>query len=98
MPLSLSSLTREYVKTTVTANVNPTATPPEFAFMPAGVEPAEADWETGEWESNAAPYVARILIGPGGTVVLADGKYKAWIRLTANPERPVEQFDSLTVK
>lgn len=98
MPLTLSSLTREYIKTTVTANVNPTASPPQFAFKASGVEPEEADWVNGEWESNAAPYVARLLVGPGGTAELPDGKYKAWVRLTANPELPVLQFDTLTIK
>ena len=99
MPLTLSSLTKEYVETIVSARYDPTSLPVEFAFVAEGVEPEEADWSPGGWRAvGEKPYVARILIGPGTNVVLADGKYRAWLRIVATPEVPVRPFDTLTIK
>ncbi|TMR90608.1 hypothetical protein [Nonomuraea basaltis] len=64
----------------------------EAAFTEPGVEPAAADWKPAEWapgSASARGATARILFGPGGTVVLPDGTYQAWVRVTAPPQLPV---------
>lgn len=74
----------------------------EFAFMDdvTSAEPGGGDWNAGEWETDSGPpivYYARILIGPGGGLVLADGKYDVWIRITSAPELPVRHVGRLTI-
>ena len=99
-----SSLSSPYVRYSVMAMVNgapydPRVDPVEFAFVPLGKDPVSGDWLPGSWETVAGPpltYVARIQIGPLGTVVLAKGSYMTWIRITDSPEvvvNPVGQLD-----
>lgn len=94
--MRISSLTLEYLVTTVTAPVDPTADVVEFAFVAPFTEPGALDWSAGQWVAGTT-YDARILVGPGGTVTLTEGDYNAWIRITDSPEIPVRCFDSLTV-
>lgn len=69
------------------------------------VEPESAEddgdgWQAAEWETSelvtlnvgatsvVTPYKARLLVGPGG-LVLEDGDYTAWVKVTSAPEIPV---------
>lgn len=95
MSLQISSLTTEYVKTVVTSSVTLTGDTVEMAFPQEFAAPAAGDWETAGWtpgETNEA----RILVGGAG-VDLPPGGYWCWIRVTDNPEIPVQQFDTLYV-
>lgn len=96
--LQISSLTKEYVKTTVTTSVGAAVTGDivEFAFPQEFVAPVAGDWDAGAWVAGTS-YDARILVGPGTSVVLAPGGYDCWVRVTDNPEIPVRKFDTLYV-
>ena len=78
---------------------NPSADPVAFAFMPSppDANPGVSDWHTGSWiTTTSGTYAAQILLGPGvGGLALAAGVYNVWIRITDNPEVPVELIDLL---
>lgn len=98
MTLAISSLSKEYIKAPVTADVDPTDSAVAFAFTDIGAEPADDDWTAGEWvDGETSPYIARILVGPGGDIELDDGRYWCWLRITDSPEIPVERFDTVEV-
>ena len=80
---------------------NPSADPVAFAFMPnpPSASPGVSDWHTGSWiTTTSGIYAAQILLGPAnGGYVLPVGTYNVWIRITDNPEVPVEQIDLLQI-
>lgn len=105
--VKVSSLSREYVRVPVNAYeagqlVDPSLDPVEMAFTAVGVEPVAGDWKLATWEadfSGSRPiYYSRILIGPGGTVTLADGTYDTWVRVTDSPEVPVARVGRVLVE
>jgi len=50
-------------------------------------DPAEADWQTGSWETDGSRYLARATAGTGGTLAPSErGIYQLWVRVTASPE------------
>ena len=59
-----------------------------FAFLIAGTSPVPLTvWHVGEWEEQTP----RILIGPlNGGLPLTVGMYGIWVKITDNPEVPVE--------
>jgi hypothetical protein len=84
--LTIPSISKEYLSVPVSGTGLAGTEPVEIAVVPAGTEePAEDDWLPAVWASGQA----RILIGPGGDVELADGVYEVWVRVTASPEVPV---------
>lgn len=94
--LTISSLSTVYVHVPVRDVLfaaDPTTSPVQVAFPARGVEPVESDWRAADWRTDSAVtppvYYARCLVGPMGTVQLADGLYDVWVRVTDNPERPV---------
>lgn len=98
--MRMSVLAKEYVSAEVTLRdqglpVNPTADVVEMAFPVSEVAPVGGDWKTSTWEtdatSNPPRYLARCLVGPGGTVTLAANLYDVWVRVTHSPEVPVIQ-------
>lgn len=97
MPLKIPSISTEYLRTEVESVVDPTVYPVDWAFVAPGVEPGALDWVIGTWDPGAAVATARCLVGPEGDVTLADGKYRVWLRITADPETPAISFDTLTV-
>lgn len=102
-PLTLSSLTTEYVKVPVrgTRGGAPTVlsgTTVEMAFTARDAEPIEGDWNDGSWEVlGDGYYYARCLVGPGaGGTVLAAGVWQPWVKVTdvagppvVGPEAPI---------
>lgn len=101
-PLTIPSLSREFVKVRVFATeagavVDPTSDTVEFAFKDSTAEPEEADWTAGSWESSSGKYWARILVGPDGDVTLTDGEYHTWIRITGATEAVVRNVGLLKV-
>ena len=101
MTLRISSLTKEYVKTKVTAKeagveVDPTGDVVEFAFTARDADPTT--WTAGAWETiDDDDYWARVVIGPGGDITLPKGEYDAWVRITEVLEIPARRFDVLIV-
>lgn len=82
--LTIPSVSREYIHVPVTGGS--LSTPVELAVIPSTQEePASGDWRTAVWDGTTA----KLLIGPGGTLTLADGIYRVWVRVTATPEIPV---------
>lgn len=106
MPVAFSSLSLEYVRVPVAAEdqgvaVDPTSNVVEFAFETFADDTEPSSFTAGDWETDPGPpaiYYARILIGPAGTIVLADGKYHIWIKITASPEIPVRRVGVLTIE
>ncbi|TDD97617.1 hypothetical protein [Actinomadura rubrisoli] len=83
--LSIPSTSKEYLHIPVTGGT--LSTPVDIAVIAATAEePTSGDWKPADVWDGA---VAKLLIGPGGTVPLADGVYRVWVRVTATPEIPV---------
>lgn len=67
--------------------------PVEIAVIARGLdEPAESDWHAAtSWNGTEA----FLLVGPGvgGAMVLTDGAYQVFARVTAPPEKPVIEVE-----
>lgn len=79
------------------AAVDPTADTVQMAFLaepPETASPESGDWKTASWETNSTTdpdqYKAKCLVGPSGTVTLAEGTWYVWVKITDLPEIPVE--------
>lgn len=83
--LVIPSTSREYLHVPVSGAT--ADQPVELAVVDIGAEePAEDDWTPADvWDGT----VAKVLIGPGGTLELEDGTFRVWVRVTADPEIPV---------
>ena len=104
--MHVSSLSLEYVRVAVRATANGSAVDVSadtvtMAFPLAGVDPSVGDWKTSSWETDATSsptvYYARCLVGPSGTVTLAEGTYDVWVKITDNPEVPARKAGELFV-
>lgn len=102
--VSIRSESTQYVYARVdpiTAGVHTDPTPftVEFAFT-ASVDTTPTSWSAGGWvaDTTTLPYTyyARVLVGPAG-VVLIEGEWAVWCRITATPEVVVEVAGILTV-
>ena len=95
----------KYVRYSVTATVNgvprdPTGDVVQFAFVAQGVNPTSGDLKAASWETVTGPpsqFVARCLVGPGGTVALTKGRYQVWIKITDAPEIPLDPIGLLEI-
>lgn len=104
MPLTISSLSTEYVEVVVRSTVHgyphdPSTDVVAMAFILGGSNPGPSDWHTGSWDTvGATRWVAQCLVGPGaGGVPLSAGTYAIWVRVTDNPEVPVEHVGQLII-
>jgi hypothetical protein len=98
---------RVVVHATVNGNAayNPTADVVQFGFQNEATNlqsVAPSSWSTGSWETDVigglTVYVARILVGPGGTFVpSAATNYWLWVKVTDSPEIPVMFVGELRV-
>ena len=99
--ISVSHLSLQYVSVPLTvttldgAPYDPTGDVVQMAFMPTATQvPQDSDWQTAEWSTDTSnliyPYAANCLIGPGGTITLGIGTYVIYLRITDNPEIPVQ--------
>lgn len=103
----MNILSLEYVPVQVSAKklgavYDPTGDEVQFAFKPPRVKPVSSDWTDGVWETDTAGsttvYIAKILVGPGGTVTLAAGEWVVWLKIFDSPEVPVLQTGTLTIE
>lgn len=96
--VQMSSASLQYI--TVPMNVtkagvphDPTGDVVQFAFLlNISGTPALADWVSGSWDTYDNynyPFVAKCLVGPGGTTTLTAGTYVIWLKITDSPEIPV---------
>lgn len=101
-----SVLSLNYVRVPVAARaagsvINPTTDTVAMAFTSPGVDPVSGDWKTASWETDSSTtpdtYFARCLVGPSGTLALMAGTYDVWVRVTDNPEVPVELVGQLEI-
>lgn len=98
----VSSLSKEFVWANITElnSVNISAVIIELAITPYGIKPVSTDWLTpGVSESPSLP-VRRValLVGPGGGVlVLTEGTYDLWRRVTDSPEVSIDRVGSFEV-
>lgn len=82
--LRIPSTSKEYLHVPVTGAEG--SMPVEIAVVASTLEePASGDWKAAVWDGTDA----KVLIGPGTSLVLANGLYRAWVRVTASPEMPV---------
>lgn len=85
----------EYVEATVTSDVTLDAQTVEFAILTAA--PVDGTtWTAGAWTGTAGTTrIARILVGPGGTLDPGVGSYTVFVRVTDTPEIPAIPSGSL---
>lgn len=103
MTVVIERESQEKIECTVTADLDPTTLPIEFAFTATTERPSS--WIAGSWESTPGSLagttwsgVARTpVVGTGG-LDLAVGTYQVWARLTAGAEVPVVKVDRLKVR
>jgi hypothetical protein len=104
-PLRQSVLDLEWVRQRVSAKeagstVNPTADTVTMAFKASG-DPVIGDFKTAEWETDANTnpdtYYARCLVGPGGTISLAAGTYRIWVKIVDSPETPIKRSEQVLI-
>lgn len=91
MQLRISSLSKEYLKISVAADVTVTDDPVAWAFTDPAADPTS--WTAGDWSGNEA----RILVGPGGSVTLTKGVHDVWLKVTDSPEIPVRRVAQIQV-
>lgn len=78
--------------------------PVQFAFLqkddppvvPAP-EPEDEDWLDGEWMTDESTPTARILIGQGSPVPLANGAYYVWTQVVGARVKPARNVGTLVV-
>ncbi len=98
--LSIYAASKQYVTVPITNSegINPTSDVVQFAFLGPvqnvgqanGLVPtANTTYYTGSWQNSVSPYIAAILVGPGGTVTLTAGTYLVVVKITDSPEQPV---------
>ncbi|MGH9121396.1 MAG: hypothetical protein ACRDYC_05550 [Acidimicrobiales bacterium] len=93
-----SVLSTQYVVVVVNAlkdgvAYNPTGDPVAIAILPSNpaTAPGSGDWKGATWETTPTAYNVLLLVGPsGGVLDLVQGVYDVWIRITDDPEIPVQ--------
>jgi hypothetical protein len=98
-----STLSLDWVRAAIQAATDPTLDTVQFAFLDLGGiarRPTSTDWVTGGWEPDqlsTGEWVARCLIGPGGTITLTPAIWSVWIKITDHPTAPVLNPNTITV-
>ena len=84
MSLILNTLTKEWLKFTVTGDVDLTDTDVFVGISQPGAEPTT--FAAGEWTDTTT---GRVLVGPGTETVFTVGVWDIWVKVSALPEIPV---------
>lgn len=98
------SISTEYARVRVTSDVNLSAQPVALAFTTSRTtEPDTGDWVTATWLGTAETTAdgnytraAGVLVGPAG-LVLAEGSWHVWWRVTDTPEVVARYAGTLTI-
>src|ERR1700756_4576062 len=97
-PLVISKSSLAYLKTRIHATVDgvvidPTGDVVKIALIPGVDSPAPSDLKTASWETDSSTtpvtYRARILVGPGSSIVPIAGPHTMWVQVTDSPEIPL---------
>ena len=96
--VEIPSISTEYARVRLTADVELGAQTVELAFLTSNTgEPTGGDWHTATWLGTAGTTRnVGVLIGPGG-LVLAEGTWWCWFRLTDTPEVPARRAGRITI-
>lgn len=99
VPVEIPSSSTEYlmvevVKKSGRSFLDLTTTTIDFAFVAENAEPTGGDYSVaGSWDhSSAISQDAAVLVGPSGTVTLAEGTYDVWIRISGLPNETPTKF------
>jgi hypothetical protein len=98
--ITRSRLSRAYVRAaiTVTADdgtpVDPTALAVQFAFVPVGTAPVDADWHDATHLSGNR---FGLLVGPGA-LELPAGDFDIWRHIADDPEDDRERFGQIRLE
>lgn len=89
---------QEYLKVTITGDVELDAQPVYFAVIAASaVHPEDTDWVEAEWTGvKGLSRVARLLLGEDGYAI-EPGEYQVFAKVIDNPEEPVMAAGYLTI-
>lgn len=79
------SESKEFLHVPVTATASLSGYQVEMAVIPYGADPVSADWHAAAWDGINA----KILVGPGSALELAEAIYGVWVRITTAEEKPV---------
>ncbi len=93
--LQISSQSKQYVRVPVTASSDPTHDAVAWAIVPPGTEPST--FVTGDWQTIGSTFYARVLVGPGTSLVLSRGLYEMFVKVTDTPEIPILRAGVLEV-
>ncbi len=93
--LQISSLSTQYVRVPVTASSDPTHDVVSWAIVPPATEPTS--FVTGDWQTIGSTFYARVLVGPGTSLVLSKGFYEMYVKIADTPETPVLRAGVLEV-
>lgn len=97
MTVELNRLSREFVWWKLGTDDLTGATVDVALLADATAVPATGDWTAAQLidpahaDGDGANWWARLLIGPGGTKVLAVGDFQSWVRVTTATEVPVRK-------
>lgn len=95
---TIPSISVEYARVRLTADVELNSQTVELAFLSSyTAEPSGGDWHAATWLTPAGTTrTAGVLIGPGA-LVLAEGTWNVWWRLTDTPEVPARKAGRITI-
>ena len=96
--VEIPSVSTEYARVKITADVTLGSQTVELAFLSSSTaEPVSGDWQAATWlgDEGTTRY-AGVLIGPSA-LVLAEGTWWCWFRLTDSPEVPTRRAGRLTI-
>lgn len=83
--LCVPAESKEFLHVPVTATSSLSGYQVEMAVIAYGADPVSADWKTAAWDGTDA----KILVGPGSALELAEAIYGVWVRITTAEEKPV---------
>lgn len=96
--VEIPSISVEYARVRITADVTLNSQTVALAFLTSSTaEPAGGDWQTATWLGAAdTTRYAGVLVGPGN-LVLAEGVYWVWWKVTDTPEVPARRGGRITI-
>jgi hypothetical protein len=96
--VTIPSVSTEYARVKISSDVSLGTQPVYLAFLTSSAaEPASGDWQTATWLGTAdTTRYAGVLVGPGA-LVLAEGVYWCWFKVTDSPEVPARNAGRLTI-
>ena len=98
MEVRIENTSIEYLRATVTTDIDPTSNAVAIAVVATGAEPS--GYQTAAWDGTAVAVgekyrtKCKILVGTGSAIgALAAGRYDVYVKITATPETIVTLAD-----